>query len=221
VNVDQKPYHHGHLRRALLDAAFQLAFERGINGFTLREVARQAGVSHAAPYHHFADKSALVEALAVESFQALGLALRVAEEETEGNALAKLNGMGVGYVTFALTHPAQFRFIFRPEMRQATTSEISAALYESSPVNQVGEAVYQGLVEGIVKCQQAGLIEQGDPAPLALTAWATVHGLASLLLDGYLVKVTGLMPDNAEVNDQPERLAKIVTQILAIGLLKR
>ncbi|MEI6044463.1 MAG: TetR/AcrR family transcriptional regulator [Chloroflexota bacterium] len=219
MNVDQKPYHHGHLRRTLLDAAFQLAFERGINGFTLREVARQAGVSHAAPYHHFADKSALIEALAVESFEALGRALRTAEEETEGNAFDKLNGMGIGYVNFALRHPAQFRFIFRPEMRQASSPE--ADLYESSAVSQVGETVYHVLLERIVECQQADLIMLGDPAPLALTAWATVHGLASLLLDGSLIKVTGLIQGKEEVEDSPTRLAKTVTQMLAVGLLKR
>ena len=69
-------YHHGNLRRALLDAGLELLAEKGVDGFTLREVARRAGVSHAAPYHHFPDKGALVRAIVAESFELLGIALR-------------------------------------------------------------------------------------------------------------------------------------------------
>ena len=79
-----RPYHHGDLRRALLDAALQLVAERGIPDFTLREVARQAGVSHNAPYNHFADKAELVVALTVEGFQKLEVVLRSAYEQSVG-----------------------------------------------------------------------------------------------------------------------------------------
>ena len=110
-------YHHGDLKRALLDAARVLAAQRGIDGFTLREVARQAGVSHAAPYHHFRDKAALVEALGMESYAALAEALRRARDHAKSLGAERLCDLGVAYVRFAVESPAEFRLMNRPELR--------------------------------------------------------------------------------------------------------
>ena len=207
-------YHHGDLRRALLEAARQLVAERGLNGFTLRQVARLAGVSHAAPYHHFADKAALVAALAEESFAELAGALQAAWGDTAGEPLEGLQAMGLAYVRFAVSHPAEFRFMFRPELRNPTvqTSQIEPA--EAQAVERAGLAAYQALVDGIVACQEAGLVAPGDPGPLALTAWSTVHGLAVLLVDGPLQR-------DAAAAGYRDWVAREVTQRLAQGLLVR
>src|SRR5438067_13259614 len=105
---ENRPYHHGDLRQALLEAALQLVAERGRPDFTLREVARQAGVSHNAPYNHFADKAELVAALTIEGFQKLEVALRTSYEQTAGPPIARTLALSGAYLRFALDHPAAY-----------------------------------------------------------------------------------------------------------------
>jgi len=198
------PYHHGNLRRALLDATLQLIDERGVEGLTLREVARQAGVSAAAPYHHFADKAALVAALATEGYVALTAALHAAWA-AEDDPAERIAALGVAYVRFAVAHPAAFRLMFRPELRGPR---------EDAPLAQATAAAYGVLVAGIRVAQDAGVIAPGDPAPLVLAAWATVHGLAVLLVDGP-------EHDPARAEDAVAHAATRVTRTLLHGLLRR
>ncbi len=212
-----RPYHHGHLRRALLDAALQVLTEEGLAGLTLRSVARRAGVSEAAPYHHFASKSALVEALVRETLQQLAQALREATQATEGTPLDRLVAVGVAYVRFALEHRAGFHILYRPELRDLSHPVSDADGIARSPIDRAGMAAYQVLLDAIVACQQAGVVVPGDPLPLALSAWATVHGLAQLLLDGVVgaeIIPRGVLADASQ-------LARIVTQTLAQGLVVR
>jgi AcrR family transcriptional regulator len=170
-------YHHGNLRRALLDAAMDLIRERGIDGFTLREVARRAGVSHAAPYHHFADRAALVTALVVESFERFAEAFREAVAGAEGTHLDRIDALGRAYVRFAFDDPARFTLMWRPELRTAS---------DDSPVADAGLASYQVLTDEVEAGRQAGEIREGDLALLSLSAWSVVHGLAMLIVDGPL-----------------------------------
>jgi len=216
-----KPYHHGHLRRALLDAALELLTEQGLSGLTLRAVARRAGVSEAAPYHHFASKAALVEALVVETLQQLAETLGEAAATTTGTALDRLIATGMAYVQYALDHRARFSILYRPELR-SLSRPISLAPdapvdLARSPIDQAGMAAYQVLVDAVVACQQAGEVVPGDPLPLALTAWATVHGLAQLLLDG----VVGAEILPLGIQPEASHLARLVTVILAHGLMVR
>ncbi len=170
-------YHHGNLRRALLDAAMELVREWGIDGFTLREVARRAGVSHAAPYHHFEDRAALVSALVVESFELFERAFREAAASTPGTHLDRIRAIGRAYVRFAFDDPARFTLMWRPELR---------TLEDDSPVDEAGLASYQVLVDEIAAGQNAGEIVDGDVGLLSLSAWSAVHGLATLMVDGPL-----------------------------------
>jgi AcrR family transcriptional regulator len=212
-----RPYHHGHLRRALLNAALQVLTEQGPAGLTLRAVARRAGVSEAAPYHHFASKAALVEALVVETLQLLAQALREAVQATVGTPLDQLVATGVAYVRFAVERRASFQILYRPELRHLSRPLPDAGGIARSPIDRAGMAAYQVLLDAIVACQVAGMVAPGDPLPLALTAWATVHGLAQLLLEGVVraeIIQEGILPDASH-------LAHIVTTTLAQGLVVR
>jgi len=212
-----KPYHHGHLRRALLDAALYVLTEEGLAGLTLRSVARRAGVSEAAPYHHFANKAALVEALVVETLQQLAQVLQEAVQAPAGTPLDRLVATGVAYVRFAIEHRASFQILYRPELRQLSRPMPDTDGSALSPIDRAGMAAYQVLLDAIIACQQAGVVMPGDPLPLALTAWSTVHGLAQLLLDG--VVGTEILPQG--VQPDASHLAHIVTEILARGLVVR
>jgi len=170
-------YHHGNLRRALLDAAMELVRERGIDGFTLREVARRAGVSHAAPYHHFDDRAALVSALCEESFGLFATTFRQAVARTEGTHLDRIRAIGRAYVRFAFDDPARFTLMWRPELR---------TVGDDSPVDEAGLTSYQVLIDEVAAGQRAGEVVEGDLGLLSLSAWSAVHGLATLVVDGPL-----------------------------------
>lgn len=197
-------YHHGDLRRALLEAAATVVAERGVEGLTLREVARRAGVSHAAPYHHFADRGALVSALAVAGLARLRDEQR-AVAAVPGPASQRIRALGYAYVRFALEDPARFRLIWRPELRGTD---------EPTEVDETGAESYEPLVQAIAEGQAEGELAEGDTADLALGAWSAVHGLALLLVDG---------PLRLQVSDwsEAEPLAAAVTDVVLDGLAKR
>lgn len=168
-------YHHGNLRRALLDAAMELVAERGVDGFTLREVSRRAGVSHAAPYHHFEDKASLVSTLAVESLEMLRDSQVSTASGAPGTALDRVRALGFDYLRFALDNPERFKLMFRPELRGAG---------EGTAVDAAGLESYAPLVEAIAEAQETGEARGGDTGLVALAAWSSVHGLASIIVDG-------------------------------------
>jgi AcrR family transcriptional regulator len=195
-------YHHGDLRRALLDAALALVAERGPRGFTLREAAARSGVSHAAPYRHFESKTALLAALAEEGFHGLHDAMRAAAAAAADDPVAAFRRLGIAYVRFAVEHPANFRVMFGPEVPDRTA-------YPELAVTAAG--AYTALVDAIARCQAAGAVCAGDATTLALTAWSTVHGLAALLVDRQIAGV--------ELSAEAvEALAGEVTGVLHGGL---
>lgn len=166
-------YHHGNLRQALLDAAEEVLIDGGIEALSWREIARRAGVSPGAPYHHFADKAALLTALARQHLAELDHRFReVCATHPEPHE--QLRALGMVYVAYALEHPAAFRLMFRPEM--------------GSPFGGASaETPVFGVLLQVVRACRAGAT--GDPAEterVACAAWGLVHGLAALLLDGPL-----------------------------------
>lgn len=170
-------YHHGDLRRALMDAALATVAEGGVASLSLREAARRAGVSSAAPYHHFASVDALVGALCEEGAAGLAAAMREGIARAGDDPRARMMEMGRGYVRYAAAHPAHFRLMF----------SVPSPEEMSRPTASPGEAsAFALMLDGIHGLQAAGLAPKGSPAPLALMAWASVHGLASLLIDGPL-----------------------------------
>jgi AcrR family transcriptional regulator len=207
IRVARKPedaYQHGNLPEALVQAGLKLLAEGGMEKLSLRAAAQLAGVSHAAPYRHFRDKDALVAAIAEKGFRLQ--TARMAEElaRARGKDLrARLTALGVGYVAFAVEHPAYFRVIF---------SGLACATRETPGLSEAAGASY-GLLRAIIaEGIEGGVLRPGDTDELALAAWSTVHGLAMLVIDGALVgKVNGA----AAI----KRTTEAMTTLLQEGLL--
>lgn len=169
-------YHHGDLRKALLAEAIRTIQLHGVEGLTLRGVAKPLGVSRTALYRHFADKSVLLAAVAREGFRTLRLELTEAWERG-GGGRAGFEAMGATYVRFAVAHPAHYRVMFGGFLDAcAVDPELQT---ESS-------GAFQVLLDAVVAQQQEGLVRRDDPLQLALFIWAVVHGLARLAIDGQL-----------------------------------
>jgi AcrR family transcriptional regulator len=159
-------YHHGDLRRAVLDAAIEVITVAGPGAVSLRDLARRAGVSHAAPAHHFTDKAGLLTAIAVEGYELLAGFL-------DGNPDA-LRELGVRYVRFALDHPAHFEVMFRPELHHRDAPELVAARERT-------RLLLAGGVSGLP------LARRGPDAQIAaFAAWSLAHGFATLWRSGNL-----------------------------------
>jgi len=173
----KQTYHHGDLRQALLRAALDLLRTKDAQSLSLREVAREAGVSHTAPYRHFTDKAALLAAIAQEGFVEFGQYLTAAVTTAGGKPIESLQATGMAYVRFALDHPTHFRVMFGcfPDNEPS-----------NSELYKVSKSTFQILVDVISAGQAAGLMKSGDPEFLALGQWSMVHGLSMLLLDGML-----------------------------------
>ena len=167
-------YHHGALRAALIEASEAVLAERGVEGFSLREVARRSGVSPAAPAHHFGDANGLLTAVATAAFDGLTAALVAGDKRGGDDAVACLREQGVGYVGFALRYPGRFGLMFRCGMPKDDALLLSA------------HAAFGALEMGVRK-----LYGVAPPTPLAptqwnalLSIWSVVHGFAHLALAG-------------------------------------
>jgi len=179
-------YHHGDLRNALLEAALALISKQGVEAFSLREAARAVGVSPAAAYRHFEDKAALLAALAAEGMGRLALAMEGAMARAAGargsaaRATAEFVQMGAAYVEFAVANPARFRVMFGPWCDHPELCQIPP---EAAPT---GRDPYQILVDALDGLARAGAIALSARAGAEIAAWASVHGLATLLVEGSL-----------------------------------
>jgi AcrR family transcriptional regulator len=169
-------YHHGDLRAALIAAAEAALAETGVEGFSLRQVARRVGVSHSAPAHHFGDTQGLLCALAAEGFRRLRATMQARQAAAPPDAHAQLVASGLGYVDFAETAPALFRLMFGSDRTKQATPELTEA----------GDAAFRILTDGVARLRRASPFE--DPAAMVdVTAcWSLVHGFAVLTLAGRL-----------------------------------
>ncbi|MGC4082547.1 MAG: TetR/AcrR family transcriptional regulator [Vicinamibacterales bacterium] len=174
-------YHHGDLRRALLQEAVRTIARDGVDGLTLREVGSRLGVSRTALYRHFADKSALLAAVARDGFQRFSDDLRHAWQ-AHGESREGFEMMGKAYVRFAVSNPSHYRVMFGDYR----------SLCEREPALEAEAAAsFQVLIDAIVTLQQAGLVRKDDPKALAQFIWAIVHGIAMLAINGQLGPGTG------------------------------
>ncbi len=167
-------YHHGDLREALLTAAEQELTDKGLEGFTLRGVAKRAGVSHAAPAHHFRDTRELLTALASVAAERFYRSLKERQEKAEKLPQARFVALGVGYVEFALANPALFHLMFgsrRPDFAAASLSKSSSDAFHL-------------LVDAIAAMRGEDPLGTADGRADITAAWSLVHGLAELMLAG-------------------------------------
>ena len=186
-------YHHGELRRALIDAALELISTGGPEGFTLREAARRLGVNHRAAYRHFADKDTLLAAVAEQGFFELLGAAREALGDEPSPAAARLYAIARAYVRFAHSRPAHFRVMFGPRLN---ASGRFPAL--EVPVAQAFDLLKRELSAGA----DAGAFRIDSPRDAALSFWSAMHGLASLIVHG-------------RIPVRRERLGAYVDQLMA------
>ena len=173
--MPRRPYHHGNLRETLLQGAVRVIAEKGPAAFTLREVARRAGVSHNAPYRHFRDKDALLAAVAAQGFRELTQAMRDAGER-KSRALEKLKQSGLAYVAFAVRRPEHFTVMF----------DAPVCASKDPGYTRASQEAFNTLLNYIRNCQEERQLPAGNTMERALYAWSLVHGIAKLAIAGRL-----------------------------------
>lgn len=157
-------------------AAEALIGEMGPRAFTLREVARRAGVSHNAPYRHFTSRDELLLAVAAEGFERLCATMKKRMERGDAAAREQFVLCGCGYVEFALRWPQHFLVMF----------DRAGELHSEADWRQIGGGAFDVLLHAIMAAQQEGILPAGPPMPIAWTAWSLVHGIAKLAIGGNL-----------------------------------
>ena len=171
-----RPYHHGNLRRGLLDEALATIRAEGVDGLTLREIGARLGVSRSALYRHFADKRALLAAVATEGFRTLRQQLTAAWEEG-GRGPAAFDAMGVAYVGFAIANPSHYRVMFGGSLDPLESEADLAA---------EAAGAFRALVDALGALQRDAIVRGDDTEQMARFVWAVVHGVAMLGINGQL-----------------------------------
>lgn len=173
----KKTYHHGDLKNALIKAGVEILAKDGVSGLSLRKVALKAGVSHAAPYAHFADKQALIAAISTEGFRQLYERVSGVVEKYQGQPEKQLTEAAWAYVQFAMDDRDRFKVMFSGVLEKE--KDYPDFVVESQRNFQ--------LVKSIVEANQAsGRLRGGDSALVALSAWGIIHGFLMLLLEGQI-----------------------------------
>ncbi len=175
--------------------------EGGTASVTMRAIGERLGVSRAAPYRHFADKNALLVAVASLGFERLGARLQAVDAGAPRSGLGRLQQLGEEYVRFAVENPAHYRLMYG---REALTRE------EIPPLREAANAIFEQLVTVIETHQGSGRLKRQDPRAQAYVAWSAVHGLASLWIDGQI-----------QATDDIEGLIRHTTRTLLDGMRAR
>lgn len=198
-----RQYHHGNLRNALIEVAIPLLEAHGPATLSLREVAKAAGVSHAAPYRHFRDKTELLEEIAASGYDTLTRACLNAQRRYAGDPAKQLVEAGIGYLMFVVEQPRVAHLMFGGMIALDACSE---------SLRQASELAFQSLV-GIVRAGvQAGVFKASPAEELTIAAWSMVHGLATLITSGMLGGIAG---NRREVR----RLGRQLAETLLHGML--
>jgi AcrR family transcriptional regulator len=184
----ERGYHHGDLRDALIGAADDLLAERGLEGFTLRETARRAGVSPAAPSHHFGGSPGLLTEVAALGYQELARRLAVAGEA--GTPADRLKAQGVAYVRFAVDFPGRFHLMFRHDLLLKEKPSLEAATLQAWDALEKTVLAIRGQPDG------SELDKEGEAMLIGI--WSTAHGFAHLILDKKLSRITDCCGEEVE-----------------------
>jgi AcrR family transcriptional regulator len=184
--MSERPYHHGKLRTALLTHAERTVRERGVQDLSLRELARELGVSHGAPRRHFPDRQALLDALAEAGFARLGAELRAAADGAGKDFEPRLQATAVAYVRFATRDAALLELMFAGKHQE-----------QSGTLHEAAERAFAIMLELIQQGQADGTLESGDPERVGLVLFATIQGVAALVTSGMIdaEQLDGLVTD--------------------------
>ena len=198
---EDTPYHHGALRDALLEAAERVLERDGLSGLTLRAVAREAGVSHAAPTHHFGDLTGLVSELAAIGFRQFNDAMAVAGAAGT-SPIEKAMARAKAYVGYAQAHPGMYGLMFRTERLD----------YSRPSLHEAAEASFAGLAGSIGASRHEQIREEAlslEQAAAIARAWSLVHGFTMLLLDGRLKDILHRLPKGTDAETLLDAMLRI------------
>lgn len=198
-----RQYHHGNLRSALIEAAIPLLEAQGPGALSLRELAKVAGVSHAAPYRHFADKTALLEEIAARGYDTLIQACHKAQKHYSGDPARQLVEAGIGYLLFVVEQPRVAHLMFGGMIALDACGEV---------LQQSSETAFQSLVDIVEGGVEAGVFRTAPVQELTLAAWSMVHGLANLI-------ASGMLPGVADNRREVRRLGRQLAETLLHGML--
>jgi AcrR family transcriptional regulator len=197
---EEAPYHHGALRDALLEAAERVLERDGLSGLTLRAVAREAGVSHAAPTHHFRDLTGLVSELAAIGFRQFNAAMAAASAAGT-SPVEKAMAPAKAYVGYAQAHPGMYGLMFRAERLDMTRPSLHEAASASFAglAGAIGASRHEQISEQALSLEQAAAIAR---------AWSLVHGFTMLLLDGRLTDILRRLPKGTDAETLLDAMLK-------------
>lgn len=198
----RRTYHHGNLRKALMEKALEIIKEEGVAGLSLRKAARKVGVSHAAPAHHFGDLTGLLAAVSKEGFGLLLHQLdRVQKEGDDADPMERLKRVCLCYINFALEHTCYFKVMYNSKLTE------NSARHE---LEQGNRKVRRRLADCIRNCQKYGFVKTGNPIHMGIFVWTTIHGYAMLSIDGQMFS------DNLPATDNGT--AAMVIGMISAGL---
>ncbi len=180
------PYHHGNLKEELLQTALEMIDTDGLDSITLRDLTQRLGTSRTAVYRHFASKEALILGVIEKGYEHLNLLFTPIFQDRTHSVAVRFEAMGRAYLDFAIEHPNLYRLLFGENFRQEREE-----ICDYKDENQA-TGLY-ALIGLLLEAQEEGIIAQVNPMVQAAMVWASIHGLASLLIDGHLI-----MSDNIE-----------------------
>ena len=175
--MKRKTYHHGDLKNALIRAGIEILSKEGVGALSLRKVASQAGVSHAAPYAHFADKQALIAAISTAGYQKIHERIVQVQEQYSADPLNLFVESSWAYVAFALDEPDHFKITFSGVVEKEKDYPAFVEIVQKN---------YETLTQIVTTCQQAGILGPGPADLMAVSVWGQIHGFVSLLLEGQI-----------------------------------
>jgi AcrR family transcriptional regulator len=170
----KKSYHHGDLKNALIEAGADILSKEGVSALTLRKVAQKAGVSHAAPYAHFADKQALIAAISTEGYKKLYEQIAQVAAQYRSDPLRRFVEASWAYVQYALDEPDQFK---------VTLSGMIEKEQDYPAFVETARQTFNLVVDIVTQCQAAGILRKGAADLTAVSAWALIHGFVTLLME--------------------------------------
>jgi AcrR family transcriptional regulator len=172
--MSKKKYHHGDLKNALIEAGIEILAKDGLGALSLREVARQAGVSHTAPYAHYTDKQALIAAIATAGYEKLYAKLADVIQRCQASPAQQLVEAGWAYLEFAFDEPDHFKITF---------SGVIEKEKDYPAFVEISQKSFKLVVKIIETCQQTGVLPVGPSDLIAVSVWSLLHGLAPLILE--------------------------------------